>query len=137
MSRLKWITVALALALGFSACTSSASGGPAEPSPAVPAGANSSTDSDGGAEAKDPVDQLDVPVVTTSVPTTSAPASAVSNDDSSIPTGVTNDGVLAAAVIIVSNGDLEAAIAEGLVTEAEAEAALVALETGTLDRYTG
>ncbi len=49
--------------------------------------------------------------------------------------GVTNEGVLAAAIIIISDGDLEAAIAEGLITEAEAEAALFALETETLARY--
>jgi len=50
---------------------------------------------------------------------------------------VTNEGVLAAAVIIVSDGDLESAIVEGLLTEAEAEAALVALEQGTLANYAG
>lgn len=48
---------------------------------------------------------------------------------------ISTDGVLAAAVIIVSDGDLETAIAEGLITEAEAEAALHALETGTLDSF--
>ena len=48
---------------------------------------------------------------------------------------LTNEGVLAAAVLIVSGGDLESAIADGVVTEAEAEAALAAIENGTLADY--
>lgn len=50
---------------------------------------------------------------------------------------LTDEGVLAAAVIILSDGDLEGAIADGVVSEAEAEAALAAIEQGTLDQYAG
>ena len=50
-------------------------------------------------------------------------------------TELTSDGVLAAAVIIVSGGDLESAISDCVVTEAEAAAALAALENGTLSDY--
>lgn len=42
-------------------------------------------------------------------------------------------GVVAAVVVIAGGGDLEAAILDGVVSEAEAEAALAALEHGTLD----
>ncbi|MGY9073283.1 MAG: hypothetical protein ACKVHU_10105 [Acidimicrobiales bacterium] len=48
---------------------------------------------------------------------------------------ITSEGVLTAAVLVVSNGDLEGAIASGIVTEAEAEAALAAVENGTLGDY--
>ena len=40
--------------------------------------------------------------------------------------------IVAAAVVIVSGGDLEAAILDGVISEAEAEAALAAIEDGTL-----
>ena len=40
-------------------------------------------------------------------------------------------------VLIAGGGDLEAAILEGVVTEAEAEAALLALENGTLEELLG
>ncbi|MCP3935358.1 MAG: hypothetical protein GY708_08300 [Actinomycetia bacterium] len=58
-----------------------------------------------------------------------------SNDGVAVIGDVSDDGVLAAAVIIMSDGDLEGAIADGVVTEAEAEAALVAIESGTLGQY--
>lgn len=48
---------------------------------------------------------------------------------------ISNDGVLAAAVIVMTDGDLEGAIADGIITEAEAEAALTAIEQGNLDHY--
>jgi hypothetical protein len=50
--------------------------------------------------------------------------------DESIPDGLDPEGVIAATMLIASGGDLEAAISAGLVTEAEAEAALTVLETG-------
>lgn len=45
--------------------------------------------------------------------------------------------VVAAALLIAGGGDLEAAIAAGLVGEAEADAALDALERGSLDEILG
>ena len=45
--------------------------------------------------------------------------------------------VVAAALLIAGGGDLEAAIAAGLVGEAEADAALDALERGSLDGILG
>ena len=47
------------------------------------------------------------------------------------------EGVVAAALLVASGGDLEAAIAAGLIGEAEAEAALDALERGSLDAILG
>lgn len=47
------------------------------------------------------------------------------------------EAVVAAALVIASGGDLEGAISSGLVGEAEAEAALDALERGSLDRILG
>ena len=79
-----------------------------------------------------------VTAVTTAVTLPTAVASAVEDIqvepvDDVLRAEVTPEGILAAAVIIVSDGDLEAAIIEGLISEAEAETALRALETGTLD----
>jgi hypothetical protein len=45
--------------------------------------------------------------------------------------------VVTAAVLIASGGDLEAAIIAGLIGEAEAEAALRALETGAIEDLLG
>lgn len=47
-------------------------------------------------------------------------------------TALRQEAIVAAAVLIASGGDLEAAILDGVVTEAEAEAALLAIEHGTL-----
>ena len=47
--------------------------------------------------------------------------------------GLDAEQVLTATVLIVSGGDLEGAITAELIGEAEAEAALAALETGSLD----
>ena len=44
-------------------------------------------------------------------------------------------GVLTAAGIVVADGDLEQAISEGIVTEAEVDAALAALDAGDLSAY--
>lgn len=79
-------------------------------------------------------------------PPTSTPATGLSGEEQASTTlpalvaaspsaDLTDDGVLAAAVIIVSGGDLETAIAEGLVSEAEAEAALAAIASGSLSDY--
>ena len=46
---------------------------------------------------------------------------------------ITDEGVLDAAIIILSDGDLEAALAEGRVTEADVDSAIAALEIGALD----
>jgi hypothetical protein len=48
---------------------------------------------------------------------------------------VTKEGVFEAALIILADGDLEEAIAAGLVTEAEIDAALAAIDNGTIDQY--
>ena len=53
------------------------------------------------------------------------------------PDALDRGGVIAAVVLIAGGGDLEGAILEGVVTEAEAEAALLALENGTLDELLG
>ena len=53
------------------------------------------------------------------------------------PDALDRGGVIAAVVLIAGGGDLEAAILEGVVTEAEAEAALLALENGTLEELLG
>jgi len=58
-------------------------------------------------------------------------AVSTSNSDADLAT----DGVVAAALLIASRGDLEAAIHSGLVTEREAEAALTALESGDLTQF--
>jgi hypothetical protein len=49
--------------------------------------------------------------------------------------GITDEGVLAAAIIILSDGDLESAITEGIVSEQDAEAALQSIEDGTLNQF--
>lgn len=45
--------------------------------------------------------------------------------------------VVTAAVLIISGGDLEAAITAGLIGEAEAEAAIAALESGSIEHLFG
>lgn len=47
------------------------------------------------------------------------------------------EDVVAAALLVASGGDLDAAIAAGLIGEAEADAALDALERGSLDEVLG
>ncbi len=47
--------------------------------------------------------------------------------------GLDAEQILTATVLIASGGDLEAAITAGLIGEAEAEAALRALESGSID----
>jgi hypothetical protein len=47
--------------------------------------------------------------------------------------GVDPEGVVTAALLIASGGDLEAAINSGLVDELDAETAIRALESGSLD----
>ena len=107
-------------------CSSSAGGQPSAERPAtsVPTVATA-------------VAEQEVPVPTTSTPPVEPSAGTDAGDDSSGLEGdrLTDDGVLAAAVLIMSDGDLEAAIREGLITEAEADAALAALESGTLSDY--
>jgi hypothetical protein len=53
----------------------------------------------------------------------------------SVASAITNDGVIEASIIILSNGDLEQAIADGIVTEIDAETAIAALENGALGDY--
>jgi len=66
----------------------------------------------------------------------SADAASREVDDATTPLvlagGLDAEGVVAAALLIASGGDLEAAISAGLVTEAEANAAIEALDSGTL-----
>lgn len=137
-NRARHAAVIAGAVLMVASCTSSASSEPAaeDPDPTAAtvavadaaddavalrsAGIQTDDDTD-GAESADASGDVEASVV--------PPVTAVPIDD------VSNEGVLAAAVIILSDGDLEAAIAEGLVTEAEAEAALLALETDTLSEY--
>jgi hypothetical protein len=65
-----------------------------------------------------------------SVPTSSE--SAILNGP--LPEDVTAKNVLAAAILL-STSDIEGAVAEGLVTPAEVDAAKVAIEDGTLDLW--
>lgn len=58
-------------------------------------------------------------------------------DGAAISDDVTDDGVLEAAIIILTAGDLEAALAEGRITESEVDAAIEALDDGTLAFYVG
>ena len=46
--------------------------------------------------------------------------------------GVVDEQVLEAALIVLADGDLDAALASGLVTEADVDAALAAIEAGTI-----
>ena len=75
----------------------------------------------------------------TSIPHDLAHADDVMVDEAADEVGsaeiVTNEGVLDAAIIILSDGDLEAALTDGRVTEPEVESAIVALENGTLGDY--
>lgn len=48
---------------------------------------------------------------------------------------VSDDGVLAAAIVILTDGDLEAALAAGWITDAEVGAAIEALQNGTIASY--
>jgi len=128
--------VAAALVLG--ACTSGASGSITDPAADV---SSSSTVQPAPTQATTPTSAA-VQATTTSV----AVPDLETVELTALPTAVsaalaageiTNDGVLAAAVIIVSDGDLETAIADGIVSEAEADAAISALEAGTLHLFQG
>ena len=75
----------------------------------------------------------------TTVPVTAAPTEPATEQPDPVapPDALDRGGVIAAVVLIAGGGDLEAAILEGVVTEAEAEAALLALENGTLEELLG
>ncbi len=122
----KIAALALGPALLFAGCTSGASG--TETSALTPAAATVSGDPATTSTAQsDTIALVEVPAAVEAV---------VGDAEARMATAdVSNDGVLAAAVIIVSGGDLEAAIAEGIVTEEEADAAIAAVAAGTLDQY--
>lgn len=61
-----------------------------------------------------------------------SPESAILNGP--LPEDVTAKNVLAAAILL-STSDIDGAVAEGLVTPAEVDAAKVAIEDGTLDLW--
>ncbi|MFT7646211.1 MAG: hypothetical protein ACI8Y4_000945 [Candidatus Poriferisodalaceae bacterium] len=88
-----------------------------------------------------PSDAGDSPDQTAPSAETAAETAAEDSDAPDIDSGttdyaaLTSEGVMTAAVLIVSEGDLEGAIASGLVTEPEAEAALQAIADGTLDEW--
>ena len=122
----KIAALALGPALLFAGCTSGASGtdaGALTPAAATVSGDPGTTSTSQG----DTIALVEVPA---------AVAEVVGDAEAALATTeLSNDGVLAAAVIIVSGGDLEAAIAEGIVTEEEADAAIAAVAAGTLDQY--
>ncbi|MEM9036506.1 MAG: hypothetical protein AAGD18_18055 [Actinomycetota bacterium] len=64
-----------------------------------------------------------------------APASTV-DAELELPDGVGSDGVLVAAVVLAT-GDIEAALDAGLVTPAEVEAAVQAIQDGSLPDIVG
>lgn len=80
----------------------------------------------------------------TSAPTTAppvvvgdgAPTSTEDGGSVVLPAGVESDGVLVAAVVLAT-GDIEAALDAGLVTPAEVEAAVQAIQDGTLTDVVG
>ena len=90
-------------------------------------------------EGEDETPPLLAESTSTTVPVTAAPTepAAEQPDPFAPPDALDRGGVIAAVVLIAGGGDLEAAILEGVVTEAEAEAALLALENGTLEELLG
>lgn len=98
----------------------------------------------GGSDATSSGGEVVEPAVSTSAPADLAYTddvvdytdSAAPDDATESPTGmISDDGVLDAAIIILIDGDIEVAMADGRVTEAEVDSAIVALETGTLADY--
>jgi hypothetical protein len=65
---------------------------------------------------------------------TAAPAEADPETMVKAPDAVTAEGVVLAAVLLTT-ADITAAVAEGLVTPAEVDAARAAIEDGTLDAW--
>ena len=80
-------------------------------------------------------------VTTTTAPASEATVSFLATGATLPPTTSTTEAiiepsnVLAAAVVIAGGGDIEAALFSGEFTLAEVEAAVEAIETGTLERY--
>ncbi|MCB0991808.1 MAG: hypothetical protein KDB16_12565 [Acidimicrobiales bacterium] len=138
-----------ALLLGSGVVLSACSGGAAEPAASQPA--ESAPELEGTISTTGAVDEvdnsagategegLDIPVALPREDDSPAsePADSETPEAAEPADSLTDEGVLAAAVIILSDGDLEGAIADGVVSEAEAEAALAAIEQGTLDQYAG
>ena len=103
-------------------------------------GACGSSDSTPPDVAAEEAPRLVETTTTTSVPVAAEPSEPADDPfDPMIPEPEPLDqgGIVTAVVLIAGGGDLEAAILEGVVTEAEAEAALLALESGTLDELLG
>lgn len=67
-------------------------------------------------------------------PSTDAPADSTPPEASNLPEDVTAAGVILAATLIAS-GNIDDAVASGLVTPAEVDEARAAIENGTLDRW--
>ena len=65
---------------------------------------------------------------------TDAPADSTSPESSGLPEDVTAAGVVLAATLIAS-GNIDDAVASGLVSPAEVDEARAAMENGTLDRW--
>jgi hypothetical protein len=65
---------------------------------------------------------------------TAAPSAEWSIVDGDLPADVTAKNVLVAAVLL-STSDIDGAVAEGLVTPAEVDAAAAAIKNGTLDLW--
>jgi hypothetical protein len=127
--RARLVAAALAGTLLVAACSSGSTPDPApgegagNPSPTTTAAIASTTASPS--------------VATTVASSVDAPAAepAVSGDAKTAVAAVDPDNVLTAAVLVVSAGDVDAALASGLFSEEELTAALDAIEQGTLARY--
>lgn len=67
-------------------------------------------------------------------PSTAAPADSSAPDAVELPDDVTAAGVILAATLIAT-GNIDDAVASGLVSPAEVDEARAAIESGTLDRW--
>lgn len=67
-------------------------------------------------------------------PSTDAPVDSTVAGETELPDDVTASGVLLAATLIAS-GNVQDAVASGLVTPAEVDEAIAAIESDTLDRW--
>jgi hypothetical protein len=128
--RARFVAAAMAGALVLAACSSGAT---PRPAPSEGAG-NPAPASTTAAVASTPQTQS---VATTLAASGNAPAGepSVAGDTKAAVAAIDPDNVLTAAVLVVSAGDVDAALASGLFSEDELTAALDAIEQGTLARY--
>jgi hypothetical protein len=87
-----------------------------------------------GVGCSDDSDPVSTAPETVAPPSSDAPADTSMTSDESLPEDVTPSGVLLAATLIAS-GNVDDAVASGLVTPDEVDEAIAAIEAGTLDRW--